>query len=266
MNTFPKIYEGTDKPFIEAHRGAVRLAPENTIASFNKVLEETDAKLIEIDVQLTKDKKIVVIHDSKVDRTTDGKGYVKDFTLAEIQELDAGSWFNEVFEGEKIPTLMETLEWAKNKIWLSIELKNIIENQDELIKKTVDDILLVGMEEQVQIISFNHRMLEQIRKYSSIIKTSAITPCALVNPPAYLKSFNCDVLNGPGEYLTEELVRDLHASDLLVNGGMVNNLDTWDYLKSLNVDLMCTNIPEEISKYEREKFISIKGGGSAPGI
>lgn len=257
MTTFPKIYDDVNKPFIEAHRGAVRLAPENTIASFNKVLEETDARLIEIDVQLTKDKEVVVIHDSKVDRTTNGTGDVENMTLAEIKRLDAGSWFSKEFTGEKVPTLEEALAWSKNKIWLSIELKNITENKKELVKKTVENILAFGVEDQVQIISFNHRMLELVKKYSSDIKTSAITPCAIVNSPVYLKSFNCQVLNGPGEYLTKELVQDLHDSGLLVNGGMVNDLETWDRLKSLNVDLMCTNIPEEISEHERQKYISI---------
>lgn len=251
MSELGAIYSSGKKPFIEAHRGAVGLAPENTIASFQKVLEETQARLIEIDVQLTKDLEVVVIHDSTVDRTTDGSGKVSDYTLSDLKELDAGSWFSEEFTGERIPTLQETLEWSKGKIWISIELKNIKDNKELLVEKTVEIINELGMQDEVQIISFNHRMLEAVRKFSKDIKTSAITPCALVKPSEYLKGFACHVLNGPGEYLTKELVDNLHDNGLLVNGGMVNDLDTWDHLESIGVDLMCTNIPEIISRERR---------------
>lgn len=250
MSTLPKIFtkSGGNQPFIEAHRGAVNLAPENTMASFEKVLSDTKASFIEIDVQLSKDNEVVVIHDPTLERTTDGQGSVGDFTLEELKSFDAGSWFSNEFKGEKIPTLRETIQWAKDKIWLSIEVKNDARDTKILVEETVKIIQEEQAADYVQVISFNHRMLALVKKLAPEIMTSAITPCALVNPSAYLKRFDCNVLNGPGEYLTAELVEDLHYNDRWVNGGMCNDLELWDHLASLNVDLICTNIPEVITK------------------
>ncbi|MCP6682540.1 glycerophosphodiester phosphodiesterase [Bacillus nakamurai] len=105
-----------------AHRGASGYAPENTFAAFD-IAADMNTDLIELDVQLTKDGHIVVIHDDKVDRTTDGSGFVKDFTLKELQALDAGSWFGPEFKGERIPLLEEVLKRYHPEIGLLIELK-----------------------------------------------------------------------------------------------------------------------------------------------
>lgn len=83
--------------YIIAHRGASGYAPENTIAAFDLAVK-MNADMIELDVQLTKDRQIVVIHDDRVDRTTNGSGFVKDFTLEELQKLDAGSWYGPLFK------------------------------------------------------------------------------------------------------------------------------------------------------------------------
>ena len=105
-----------------AHRGASGYAPENTFAAFD-LAAEMNADMIELDVQLTKDRQIVVIHDDRVDRTTNGSGFVKDFTLEELQKLDAGSWYGPAFQGERIPTLEAVLKRYHKKIGLLIELK-----------------------------------------------------------------------------------------------------------------------------------------------
>lgn len=108
--------------YIIAHRGASGYAPENTIAAFDLAVK-MNADMIELDVQLTKDRQIVVIHDDRVDRTTNGSGFVKDFTLEELQKLDAGSWYGPAFQGERIPTLEAVLKRYHKKIGLLIELK-----------------------------------------------------------------------------------------------------------------------------------------------
>ena len=105
-----------------AHRGALETHPENTIPAFQAAIN-AGAQMIEFDVWLTKDKQMVIIHDPSVDRTTNGKGKVTDLTLAEIKTLDAGSWKSPEFTGEKIPTLVETLDIMPNNIWLNIHIK-----------------------------------------------------------------------------------------------------------------------------------------------
>ena len=105
-----------------AHRGAMGSHPENTLIAFREAVK-AGAHMIEFDVRLTKDKKLVVLHDATVDRTTNGTGNIADLTLKEIKQLDAGSWKSPEFEGERIPTLHETLSVMPYNIWLNIHIK-----------------------------------------------------------------------------------------------------------------------------------------------
>jgi len=105
-----------------AHRGAMETHPENTLTAFRAAVE-AGAHMIEFDVQLTKDNKMVVMHDGTVDRTTNGTGKVSELTFAEIRKLDAGSWKSPEFAGEKIPTLDETLSVMPYNIWLNVHIK-----------------------------------------------------------------------------------------------------------------------------------------------
>src|SRR5579875_1329969 len=112
-----------DKPVVAAHRGAKRLAPENTLAAFEKAIS-MGAAALELDTHLTSDGRIVVLHDARVDRTTNGSGAVRSFTADEIAALDAGSWHSPDFAGERIPTLEQVLELTKAGTRLNIELKS----------------------------------------------------------------------------------------------------------------------------------------------
>src|SRR5256712_11990174 len=105
------------------HRGASGHAPENTLAAFGKAVS-LGAAFIETDLQLSRDAHFVAIHDATVNRTTNGKGTVHDLTLAELRQLDAGSWFGSEFAGERIPTLEEILQFSnKNDVVFYLELK-----------------------------------------------------------------------------------------------------------------------------------------------
>ncbi len=105
-----------------AHRGASETHPENTLAAFKEAVR-LGAQMVEFDVRITKDKKLVIIHDKSVDRTTNSKGLISELTLAEIKELDAGSWKSKEFKDEKVPTLKEALAVFPKNIWLNIHLK-----------------------------------------------------------------------------------------------------------------------------------------------
>ncbi|MCG3086962.1 glycerophosphodiester phosphodiesterase [Sporosarcina cyprini] len=106
-----------------AHRGASAYAPENTRAAFQKGVD-LQADYLECDVHLSKDDELIVMHDDKVDRTTDGKGYVRDLTLAELRTLNAGKLFGEDFAGEPIMTLKELVDEFYSEVGLVIEIKN----------------------------------------------------------------------------------------------------------------------------------------------
>ncbi|MGN1402226.1 MAG: glycerophosphodiester phosphodiesterase [Bacillus sp. (in: firmicutes)] len=110
------------KPWIVAHRGASGTCPENTLAAFRKAIN-CGADLIELDVRLTKDGQLAVIHDATLERTTNGQGNVIDFTMEELQVFDAGSWKGDGFQGEKIPSLQEVLNAFGKQIGFLIEVK-----------------------------------------------------------------------------------------------------------------------------------------------
>ncbi len=105
-----------------AHRGAMDTHPENTLAAFQEAIR-LGAHMIEFDVQITRDSKLVIMHDKTVDRTTNGTGLVSELKLEEIKKLDAGSWKSQQFTGEQVPTLKEALEIMPHNIWLNIHLK-----------------------------------------------------------------------------------------------------------------------------------------------
>ena len=118
-------------PDVIAHRGASAYAPENTMAAFRAALE-MKADWFELDCHLTKDGKVIVIHDGSVDKTTNGAGNVADMSLEELKALDAGTWFDKKFEGEPLPTLAESLDFARGKIGVYVEIKGA-GGDDELI-------------------------------------------------------------------------------------------------------------------------------------
>lgn len=123
---------------VAGHRGYKTKYPENTLISFKKALD-VGVDMIEFDLNLTKDHKLVVIHDEKVDRTTNGSGYVRDMLLCEVKELDAGVWFDEAFKGERVPTFEEFLETVsvKKDLLFNVEIK---EKTFETVDKTVDTL------------------------------------------------------------------------------------------------------------------------------
>lgn len=105
-----------------AHRGAKDTHPENTITAFKEAIR-LGVQMIELDVQLTKDGHLVILHDQTIDRTTDGKGKINDLTIEQVKKLDAGSWKSIEFKGERIPTLDEALAVIPENIWINIHLK-----------------------------------------------------------------------------------------------------------------------------------------------
>ena len=113
---------GSLQPFFIAHRGASGTAPENTLPAIDSALA-AGVDYIEIDVHLSLDGKVIVIHDATVDRTTNGTGKVQKLTAEYIQSLDAGSWFGEPFIGVKVPTLEEVIRHIDGKVKLLIEIK-----------------------------------------------------------------------------------------------------------------------------------------------
>ncbi|GAB2573920.1 glycerophosphodiester phosphodiesterase [Gracilibacillus alcaliphilus] len=150
------------KTIIYAHRGASKQAPENTIPAFDLAYQQ-GADGIETDVHLTKDQIPILMHDEQLQRTTNGTGFIKDFTYEELTNLDAGSWKNPRYQGTKIPTLEDLLTWNQDKqLKLNIELKNKMidyPNIEEIVYQKLVDYQMV---EASVISSFNHQSIARI--------------------------------------------------------------------------------------------------------
>jgi glycerophosphoryl diester phosphodiesterase len=143
-----------DAPLVIAHRGASLLAPENTMAAFNLAVE-VGAHAIELDVKLSRDGEVVIVHDSTLDRTTDGTGTVRSHTVMELRALDAGSYFGESFKGERVPILADVFDSLDGKILINVELTNYATPFDRLPEKVISQIVHRGIESDVLISSFN---------------------------------------------------------------------------------------------------------------
>jgi glycerophosphoryl diester phosphodiesterase len=151
-------------PILIAHRGGSLEAPENTIASFRHAIE-LGMRYVELDVQMTRDGELVVIHDETVDRTTDGHGPVGNYTLEELRKLDAGSQFDRKFAGEKIPTLREVLELCTAAgVGVVVEIKSpgLYVGMVEKTVALIGEMWTRGAE-NIWCISFDHAAIRQVR-------------------------------------------------------------------------------------------------------
>jgi glycerophosphoryl diester phosphodiesterase len=152
------------QPIIFAHRGASAHAPENTLAAFELALAQ-NADAIELDVKLSADEHVVVIHDATVDRTTGSHGRVKDLTLAQLKSLDAGSSFGERYRGERIPTLEEVFEVVGRRTFINVELTNYTTPRDRLVEATCMLVEKFGLQERVLFSSFFASNLSKARAH-----------------------------------------------------------------------------------------------------
>lgn len=147
-----------------AHRGANMTHPENTIAAFKEAIR-LGAHMIEFDVQMSRDSVLVIMHDNTIDRTTNGHGKSSDLTLTELKNLDAGSWKNNIYKDERIPTLQETLEMMPTNIWLNVHIKDSNE-----IGKAVARLIIQNKRIHQAIVACKPETAAAIKKIDQHIK------------------------------------------------------------------------------------------------
>ena len=225
------------------HRGAKGHAPENTMLSF-MMGADMGVTAVETDVHLSKDGEVVLIHDHTVDRTTDGHGFVKDMTLAELKKLDAGSWYDARFAGERIPTLTELLAWAKDRVGVAIEIKNGPIYYPGIAEKTIRLVREHGMERQVILISFDHFVLREAKQIAPEIATGILYVGGLVDAVAAARAALADALHPHWSFVTPELVRTVHEAGLAISPWNPNDLPTLRMLSQMGVDSVGTDYPE----------------------
>lgn len=164
---------GKSRPYLMAHRGNSEACPENTIASFQRALED-GADIIETDLHLTADGVFVCIHDATVDRTTDGSGAVAQMTLAEIKSLSA-SYDRPGFAAERVPTLAETMALIPEMCALALELKTDRFLEPEVCLKLVRELEKGGVQDRTVVLSFSLERLQCVRSVAPEIPLGHIT-------------------------------------------------------------------------------------------
>lgn len=168
------------------HRGHSIASPENTIAALEATLQH-GGTTAEIDVMLSKDDEIILMHDLTVDRTTSGSGLVSTHTLEELRALEAGAWFAPEFMGTRVPSLEQTLTWARGKLGLVIEIKELW-RVERLTECLADLLERTDGFDHVIVISFDHRVLRDLKQTYPRIRTEAITHERFADPVATLQA------------------------------------------------------------------------------
>lgn len=215
----------TKKVCVAAHRGASGTAPENTMAAFREALE-AGVDMIEIDVQFTADGKAIVYHDATLNRTNKSKESLNRLSYDKIKELDAGSWFDSRFSGERIPLLIEVLEFVKGKAYLSIEIK--ARKPDAKLKDNLAKLATVideyGLTDYVVFASFNYHALRIIKEIEPKVHTAAIKiPGAETMPSELAGDIGIEAFICAVDELNEKLTEDAAACNVFIG---VYNADT----------------------------------------
>lgn len=235
---------------IFAHRGFSGYYPENTMLAFQKVAEETVADGIELDIQLTKDGEIVIMHDEMLDRTTNGSGWLKDHTLEELKMLSVGVNVKGFFPRQTIPTLREYFTWLKTtKLITNIELKTSYFEYEGIEEKLIAMVKEFGLEDQIWYSSFNHYTVARIKKLMPEAKCGLLTDTWLMNIGEYAASQEAASVNARTYFCAKEgVAADLHAHNIALQAWTPNDADMMQELVDAGVDVLITNYPDIAAK------------------
>ncbi|HEX3000283.1 MAG TPA: glycerophosphodiester phosphodiesterase family protein [Armatimonadota bacterium] len=232
----PPVFQVMKEPVIVAHRGTSGTAPENTLVAFRRAIE-LGFTALELDVHRTADGEIVVMHDGKVDRTTDGSGLLSEMTLAQVKALDAGSWKDAEFAGERVPTLKEVCDLVRGRAFTLVEIK------DEGI---TDEVLRVLQDEkyddQVAIISFSADNMRRTHELRPDIPAGFLTGKA--EDLALAEEMGMDALCLEYHAATADVARALHAKNMVLNVWTMDNPEAVREMAAIGGDFLTSNFPE----------------------
>ena len=227
-----------------AHRGASGHAPENTLAAFKRAVA-LGATFIETDLQLTRDSRLVAMHDATVNRTTNGQGKVHDLTLMELRRLDAGSWFGSEFAGERIPTMDDILEFSKkHDVVFYLELKPGGSWGGE--HALVGALRESGEIPRSVVISFDAGILARLRRIEPTIMTGLLYDGQIEEPLSKALEVGARQLAVRGDLVTPALLKDARKRDLQVVCWTVNHPAHIRMLIAAGVDGIMSDYPDRL--------------------
>ena len=227
-----------------AHRGYSGKYPENTMLAFRKAVE-AGADGIELDVQLTRDGEPVILHDEQVDRTTDGTGWVKDLTLAELRKLDASYLYTGQCGFNPVPTLREYCEFIRDlPVITNIEMKTGVFEYPGMDEKVWDMIREYRLEEKVIISSFNHYTILRMRELAPALKYGFLSETWIIDAGRYCHEHSVACYHPMFRSLTREAVAELKKYGLEINTYTVNTEEDVRDLAAKGIDAVIGNFPE----------------------
>jgi glycerophosphoryl diester phosphodiesterase len=239
-------------PYLIAHRGLSAKAPENTLASFEQAAGIAGIDMVELDVRLTKDEEVIVLHDRTLQRTSTGNGPARNYSLEEIRRLDAGSWFHPKFAQQRIPTLREVFQKIGNRLWADVEIKSDFLHRESpglMEERVLEVVRSCGMEERVLISSFNHQALSRIKR----MKSSAVTGVLYDlthdfgrSPAALAERVGAKVFKCATRELTRSMLENAHHHDIAVYVYTLNSVKGAQRMISYGVDGILSNNADDI--------------------
>ena len=216
---------------LTGHRGAAKLEPENTLLSIQKAID-LGVDQVEIDVHLTRDQHLVVIHDTTVDRTTDGQGAVANFTLAEVQQLDAG-------KGERIPTLQEVMDLVRGKVILQIELKG-----PNTAKPVIQAVEQNSMVNEVLLTSFVHDRLRETGQLNPNLRLGALWAAPPPDACEQAIDMGAEAIHIQHLNIDPQLVQKAHTHGLKIRAWNPDTVEEIQRVIDLGVDAIGSNRPD----------------------
>jgi glycerophosphoryl diester phosphodiesterase len=229
-----------------AHRGASGRFPENTLTAFSAAID-AGAQVCELDVQLTNDGSLVVIHDETVERTTDGRGVVRSMTLNQIRRLDAGGRFGREFRGEKVPTLEEVLVLANGRCGLNIELKS-----PGVEHKVCALIVERNLLATTMISSFDWNAIALVRRLEPLARVGLLASRWPARMVAAARELKAESINPRSDIVSEKLCIAAHHWNLSVYTWTVDEPFEMRRLIASGVDGIMTNYPERLRELTGE--------------
>lgn len=233
---------------IYGHRGAAGTFPENTMISFQEAAQ-LGADGIELDVHMSKDGELIVIHDETVDRTTNGTGYVRGLTYPQIRKLDASYKFKGKYGKCLIPTLDEVLEWAAGlSLKVNIELKNNVFEYPYLEMKVLNLLYKLNMKDAAVLSSFNHNSMARVVSLDSTVETAILYSLQMFEPWRYAKHMSVKSLHPNYRTVNDIVIYGAHSEGLSVRPYTVNDTAMMKKLYDLGCDALITDYPEKAVK------------------
>lgn len=228
-----------------AHRGFSGKYPENTMLAFRKAIEEAGADGIELDVQLTRDGQVVIIHDEELKRTTGAPGVVSDYTLQELRQLDAAYLWKGQIDPEPIPTLREYFEYMKDRPQVTnIELKTGKNEYPGIEEKTWALIQEFHLEDRVLISSFNHYSIRRMQAIAPQLKYGLLVEAWIMDPAEYCRKLHAQCYHPMYQNLTEEIAAGLRAAGIEMNPYTVNTEEAVRTLARRGITCIIGNYPD----------------------